>query len=42
LWTGDNQATFDDLTGSIATILALNIAGISFVGVDIPGFFGEP
>lgn len=41
-WTGDNQATFDELGVSINQILALGVSGITFTGADIPGFAGTP
>lgn len=41
-WTGDNQATFDELAVSISQILSLGMAGVQFVGADVPGFFGNP
>jgi len=42
MWTGDNQAEFDELRSSINSILSLGVAGIVYSGSDIPGFFGEP
>ncbi|TNV84333.1 hypothetical protein FGO68_gene5628 [Halteria grandinella] len=41
-WTGDNQATFDELGVSINQILSLGLSGITFTGADIPGFAGSP
>jgi alpha-glucosidase (family GH31 glycosyl hydrolase) len=41
-WTGDNAATANELSISINQILSLSIAGIHFVGADIPGFYGKP
>lgn len=41
-WTGDNRALYDELSVSINQILSLGIAGITFTGADIPGFYGQP
>ena len=41
-WTGDNRATEEELQVSINQLMSLSIAGISFTGADIPGFYGEP
>ncbi|CAF0775981.1 unnamed protein product [Rotaria sp. Silwood1] len=37
-WTGDNQATFEDMYYSIPAILSFNMFGITHVGADICGF----
>ncbi|CAF3693223.1 unnamed protein product, partial [Rotaria sordida] len=37
-WTGDNQATFEDMYFSIPAILSFNMFGITHVGADICGF----
>lgn len=42
IWTGDNLGTWDHLAGEAAMFLSNSIAGMSFVGADIGGFFGNP
>jgi alpha 1,3-glucosidase len=42
VWTGDNTATWAHLKASLPMIMSLNIAGISFSGADVGGFFGNP
>jgi len=42
IWTGDNTATWDHLAISSPMLLSLSIAGLSFVGADVGGFFGNP
>jgi alpha-glucosidase len=41
-WTGDNQATWEDLRWSIPMVLSLGLCGQPFSGVDIGGFDGDP
>lgn len=41
-WTGDNQAIFGELKGSVNEILALGVSGHPFVGADIPGYKFTP
>lgn len=41
-WTGDNLASYNELYISISQLLSLSIAGLPFVGADIPGFYGKP
>ena len=40
-WTGDNRATPEEVQISMNQLLTLGITGINFVGVDIPGFYGN-
>jgi alpha 1,3-glucosidase len=42
VWTGDNAAKWDHLEYAQPMLLALGISGLSFVGADVGGFFGNP
>lgn len=42
MWTGDNQAEWSHLAGSLPMVLANGIAGFPFAGADVGGFFGNP
>jgi mannosyl-oligosaccharide alpha-1,3-glucosidase len=42
VWTGDNMAEWGHLQASIKMCLSLSVAGISFCGADVGGFFGNP
>lgn len=42
IWTGDNAAQWSHLEYSIPMLLSLGIAGITFAGADVGGFFGNP
>jgi len=42
VWTGDNTAEWGHLEASIKMCLSLSVAGISFCGADVGGFFGNP
>lgn len=42
MWTGDNMARWEYLKESIPMVLTMNIAGFSFAGADVGGFFGNP
>eukprot|EP00042_Codosiga_hollandica_P024719 m.105695 g.105695 ORF g.105695 m.105695 type:complete len:978 (+) comp51655_c0_seq1:1641-4574(+) len=42
VWTGDNHSTWEHLRISIPMLLSMSVAGISFAGADIGGFFGSP
>ncbi len=41
-WTGDNQGTWEHMTGETAMILSSAISGMTFIGADVGGFFGAP
>jgi alpha 1,3-glucosidase len=41
VWTGDVKSRFEDLELSIPMLLSNSIAGFSFVGADVGGFFGD-
>ena len=41
IWTGDNHASWDHLAIAAPMLLSLNIAGLSFAGADVGGFFGD-
>jgi len=41
-WTGDNQATWDDLRLAIPMVLSLGLCGQPFSGPDLGGFDGDP
>ncbi|KAF4682488.1 hypothetical protein FOZ60_010464 [Perkinsus olseni] len=42
IWTGDNMADFVHLAHSVPMLLSMAVNGMSFVGADVPGFFGNP
>ncbi|XP_068779723.1 neutral alpha-glucosidase AB isoform X2 [Struthio camelus] len=42
VWTGDNAAEWDHLKISIAMCLSMGLAGLSFCGADVGGFFKNP
>lgn len=41
MWTGDNAAQWSHLEVSLPMLLSLNLAGFSFSGADLGGFFGD-
>lgn len=42
MWTGDNQAEWSHLKGSLPMVLQMGISGYPFAGADVAGFFGNP
>ncbi|WVN86607.1 uncharacterized protein L203_101775 [Cryptococcus depauperatus CBS 7841] len=42
IWTGDNMGEWEYLAGETAMFLSNAIAGMTFVGADVGGFFGNP
>ena len=42
IWTGDNMANWDHLKIAAPMLLSISVAGLSFVGADVGGFFGDP
>lgn len=42
VWTGDNAAEWSHLKMASPMLLSLNIAGMTFVGADVGGFFKNP
>ncbi|KAJ7840497.1 glycosyl hydrolases family 31-domain-containing protein [Mycena olivaceomarginata] len=42
MWTGDNLGTWEHTAVGVQMVLANGIAGMSFAGSDVGGFFGNP
>ncbi len=42
LWTGDNRAEEDHMLQGVRLLNSLGVSGISFTGMDIGGFTGNP
>lgn len=42
IWTGDNTASWSHLKIAAPMLLSINIAGLSFAGADVGGFFKDP
>ncbi|CUA67040.1 alpha 1,3-glucosidase [Rhizoctonia solani] len=42
MWTGDNMGTWEHMAIGVKMVLANGIAGMSFSGADVGGFFGNP
>lgn len=41
IWTGDNRADWGHLRVAAPMLLSINLAGLSFAGADVGGFFGD-
>jgi alpha 1,3-glucosidase len=42
MWTGDNLGTWEHMEVGLKMVMANSIAGMSFSGADVGGFFGNP
>ena len=42
IWTGDNTASWGHLKIAAPMLLSINLAGLSFAGADVGGFFKDP
>ncbi|KAK2464434.1 hypothetical protein APHAL10511_003582 [Amanita phalloides] len=42
MWTGDNKGKWEHMAIGIKMVLANGIAGMTFCGSDVGGFFGDP
>ncbi|QRV83994.1 glycoside hydrolase family 31 protein [Ceratobasidium sp. AG-Ba] len=42
MWTGDNLGTWEHMAVGVKMVLANGIAGMTFAGADVGGFFGNP
>jgi len=42
IWTGDNFANWESLRIATPMLLSINLAGLSFAGADVGGFFKNP
>ncbi|KAI9920575.1 hypothetical protein PsorP6_001445 [Peronosclerospora sorghi] len=42
VWTGDNTAEWGHLRYATKMLLSMSVAGLTFVGADVGGFFGNP
>ncbi|CDS39626.1 neutral alpha glucosidase AB [Echinococcus multilocularis] len=42
VWTGDNSASWDHLQICTPMLLSMSLAGLTFCGADVGGFFGHP
>jgi alpha 1,3-glucosidase len=42
MWTGDNLGTWAHLASTVPMLLTNGIAGMTFAGADVGGFFGNP
>ncbi len=41
LWTGDNEASYDDLLLQMSMVMSLSISGMPYAGCDLGGFMGN-
>eukprot|EP00920_Eleutheroschizon_duboscqi_P020756 GHVT01049003.1.p1 GENE.GHVT01049003.1~~GHVT01049003.1.p1 ORF type:complete len:1030 (-),score=271.52 GHVT01049003.1:393-3200(-) len=41
-WTGDNKAVWEHLEAATPMILSAALSGLSAIGADVGGFFGDP
>ena len=41
MWTGDNEASYDDLLLQMTMVMSLGISGMPYVGCDLGGFQGD-
>ncbi|TDH70954.1 hypothetical protein CCR75_005289 [Bremia lactucae] len=42
VWTGDNTAEWGHLRYATKMLLSMSVSGLTFVGADVGGFFGNP
>ncbi|KAG8935147.1 hypothetical protein FRC02_008498 [Tulasnella sp. 418] len=42
IWTGDNMGTWEHMAVGVSMVLSDGIAGMTFSGADVGGFFGNP
>ena len=42
LWTGDNRSEDDHMMAGVRLVTSLGLSGVSFVGMDVGGFTGNP
>jgi alpha-glucosidase len=42
IWTGDNRAEDDHMLAGVRLLTSLGLSGVSFAGMDIGGFTGNP
>lgn len=42
VWTGDNTAKWGHLEYATKMLLSMSVTGLTFVGADVGGFFGDP
>ncbi|KAF9478104.1 glycoside hydrolase family 31 protein [Pholiota conissans] len=42
MWTGDNLGTWEHMAVGLKMVLSNGLAGLSFAGSDVGGFFGNP